>query len=280
MTPDQDIYTHGHQDAVLRSHRCRTAENSAAYLLAHLHAGDHLLDVGCGPGTLTADLARAVSPGTVLGIDVAEPAVAAASAHAIEVGVSNVSFRTGDFRDAGLERGSFDVVHAHQVLQHLRDPVGAMAAMAGLARPGGVLAARDSDYGAFTWSPDEEGLERWREVYSAVARHNGAEPYAGRRLLAWATAAGWRRRPTAPRRGRSPPPATDHGGPGSGRNGAPRRLSHNERSSTGSPQRASSKPSPNSGALGRRIPLPSSSSCTGRCSRASDSPFGETPVPP
>lgn len=191
VTSERDTYTHGHQDAVLRSHRWRTAQNSAAYLTPHLQVGDRLLDVGCGPGTLTADLARAVSPGEVIGIDVAESVITEATAHALEKGAANVSFQTGDFRDAGMEPGTFDVVHAHQVLQHLRDPVGAMTAMARLVRPGGIVAVRDSDYGAFIWSPAHEGLERWREVYSAVARHNGAEPDAGRFLLAWAHAAGW-----------------------------------------------------------------------------------------
>ena len=62
-------YTHGHAESVLRSHRWRTAENSAAYLLPLLRPGLDLLDVGCGPGTLTADLATRVAPGRVLGLD-------------------------------------------------------------------------------------------------------------------------------------------------------------------------------------------------------------------
>jgi len=66
--PD-DVYTHGHHDSVLQSHRWRTAANSAGYLLPHLHPGDTLLDVGCGPGTITADLAAAVAPGRVVAID-------------------------------------------------------------------------------------------------------------------------------------------------------------------------------------------------------------------
>src|SRR4051794_41900637 len=53
-------YTHGHAESVLRSHRARTAENSAAYLLPHLTPTDRLLDIGSGPGTITADLARRV----------------------------------------------------------------------------------------------------------------------------------------------------------------------------------------------------------------------------
>ena len=84
--------------------------------------------------------------------------------------------------------GTFDIVHAHQVLQHVSDPVGAMAAMAELAEPGGVLAARDSDYSGFIWSPSDANLDRWRDIYLAVSRHNGAEPDAGRWLKGWARA--------------------------------------------------------------------------------------------
>lgn len=188
MTDVPDRYTHGHHDAVLRSHRWRTAANSAAYLLSHLRPGMSLLDVGCGPGTLTADLARHVAPGPVVGVDISAVVVEEARSHADEVAVSNVSFVAGDFRAVGLEAQSFDVVHAHQVLQHLRDPVGALVEMARLTRPGGVVAVRDSDYAAMTWYPASDGLHRWLAMYLAVTRHNGAEANAGRRLLAWACA--------------------------------------------------------------------------------------------
>jgi SAM-dependent methyltransferase len=186
----RDIYTHGHQEAVLRSHRWRTAENSAAYLVPRLRPGDRLLDIGCGPGTLTADLADAVSPGRVVAIDLSPAVVEEAAGHARERGLDNITFEVGDFRHASLSSAMFDVVHAHQVLQHLADPVGALAAMAGLARPGGIVAVRDSDYGAFTWAPADGVLDRWRQIYSAVARRNGAEPDAGRWLLSWAHSAG------------------------------------------------------------------------------------------
>jgi SAM-dependent methyltransferase len=89
-----------------------------------------------------------------------------------------------------MPSGSFDVVHAHQVLQHVADPVAALREMMRVCRPGGSVAVRDGDYGAFTWYPDIAGLERWRELYTAAARANGGEPDAGRRLLAWAHAAG------------------------------------------------------------------------------------------
>jgi SAM-dependent methyltransferase len=189
--PDgDDVYTHGHHEAVLRSHRWRTAENSAAYLLPQLKAGLDLLDVGCGPGTLTVDLARRLVPGgTVTGVDVAD-VVEAATREARDQHVDNVRFVQGDFRTLGLPAHGYDVVHAHQVLQHLRDPVGALEEMAQLVRPGGLVAVRDSDYSAFTWAPANEGLDRWLAVYLAVTRRNGAEANAGRHLLGWAHAAG------------------------------------------------------------------------------------------
>jgi ubiquinone/menaquinone biosynthesis C-methylase UbiE len=191
VTPTADTYTHGHSDAVLRSHRWRTAANSAAYLLPLLGDGMRLLDVGCGPGTLTVDLARQLGPGgTVLGVDLSAVVVAEAEAHAAAQHVDNVVFRAGDFRDIPLGDEPFDVVHAHQVLQHLRDPVGALAAMARLARPGGIVAARDSDYSAFVWTPDDPRLDRWREIYAAVTARNGAACDAGRWLLRWAVQAG------------------------------------------------------------------------------------------
>ena len=120
--PD-DRYTHGHHDAVLRSHRWRTAENSAAYLTPLLGPGMSLLDVGCGPGNLTLDLASVVAPGPVVGLDRSADVLAEASARL--GGDSTVEFRTGDVYDLPFPDDSFDVVHAHQVLQHLSDPVAA-----------------------------------------------------------------------------------------------------------------------------------------------------------
>jgi SAM-dependent methyltransferase len=191
VTSAGDTYIHGHSDSVLRSHRWRTADNSAGYLLPHLAHGQRLLDVGCGPGTLTVDLAGRVGPaGTVVGVDVSAGVVQEATAHATAVGAGNVTFHVGDFRDLDLAGRSFDVVHAHQVLQHLRDPVGALAAMARLARPGGIVAARDSDYPSFLWTPADPRLDRWREIYMAVSDRNGTRGDAGRWLLRWALDAG------------------------------------------------------------------------------------------
>jgi SAM-dependent methyltransferase len=181
-----DRYTHGHHESVLRSHSWRTADNSAGYLLPHLHAGLDLLDVGCGPGTITSDLAHLVAPGRVVGVDAAAEVVAQAQGS-----FPGVEFLEADAYALDFADESFDVVHAHQVLQHLSDPVRALREMRRVVRPDGIVAVRDSDYHAFTWAPLDERLDRWLELYRAVAARNGGEPDAGRFLLGWAHAAGF-----------------------------------------------------------------------------------------
>lgn len=193
-------YVHGHADAVLRSHRNRTAANSAAYLLPHLRPGLRLLDVGCGPGTISVDLASRVSPaGQVVAIDAsadvveqARSAAAQAAAENVEVLVADVYGLRGS-SDPRFADGSFDVVHAHQVLQHLPDPVAALRVLRRLRAPDGLVAARDADYGLMAWYPDTPGLEEWRRLYRDLARGAGGEPDAGRRLHVWAREAGFAR---------------------------------------------------------------------------------------
>ncbi len=184
-------YTHGHHESVLRSHTWRTAENSSAYLLPHLRAGMSLLDVGCGPGTITADLALLVAPGDVVGIDAAADVVAQAQAHAEGLGVPNLRFEVADLFALGYPDASFDVVHVHQVLQHLGDPAAALVELRRVLRPDGVLAARDSDYGAFTWAPADPRLDRWLGLYFAVTARNGHDARIGPRLLGLAHEAGF-----------------------------------------------------------------------------------------
>ena len=186
----REVYSHGHHDSVLRSHRWRTAENSAAYLLPRLRVADRLLDVGIGPGTITLDLARRLSEGWVVGIDSAPAAVAATQTIAAAQGVKNLRLLVGDVYQLGFADASFDVVHAHQLVQHLAHPVTALREMR-VCVPGGLVAVRDADYSAMTWHPPSRALTRWLQLYQEVARSNGGEPDAGRRLLGWAHAAGF-----------------------------------------------------------------------------------------
>jgi ubiquinone/menaquinone biosynthesis C-methylase UbiE len=190
VTP-RETYSHGHHDAVLRSHRWRTAENSAGYLLPHLRPEHRLLDVGVGPGTITVDLARRLPAGAVLGVDNAPAAVAATQTLVAQAGLTNVRVEVADVYQLDAGSASYDVVHAHQVLQHLADPVAALVEMRRVRHPDGVVAVRDADYAAMAWYPASPALDRWLELYRALARANGGEPDAGRRLHHWAQQAGF-----------------------------------------------------------------------------------------
>ena len=187
----QAVYTHGHHPSVLRSHSWRTAQNSAAYLLPYLKSNMTILDVGCGPGTITADLAANYVPeGHATGLDV-EGVLDTARKNASERGVTNVTFTPGDAHALPFPDASFDVVHAHQVLQHVPDPVQVLREMRRVTKPGGIVATRETDFCGMIWYPELEGMEEWRAGYLKVARANGGEPNAGRRLHVWAKKAGF-----------------------------------------------------------------------------------------
>lgn len=186
-----ETYVHGHHESVLRSHRWRTAQNSAAHLLPLLRPGLDLLDVGCGPGTITVDLARAVAPGRTVGVDLFEDVLVKAGELAGARGVDTVVFERADAYDLPYANASFDVVHAHQVLQYLGDPVAALREMRRVTRPGGLVSLRESDYDGMAWYPESAGLAQWARVYGEVCARHGAHLPAGRRLLAWAREAGF-----------------------------------------------------------------------------------------
>lgn len=191
-------YLHGHHASVLRSHSWRTVENSCPHLIPHLNnPALRILDVGCGPGTISVDLASRVPQGLVIAIDPSADVIEKARKHAEEKGVKNVRFEVGDIFSwkelDGVEQGSFDVVHAHQVLQHLQDPLGAMREMKRLTRKDGIVAVRDCDYSAMNHYPHHEGMGKWLDLYRATARSIKCDPDIGKRLHAIALQAGFPR---------------------------------------------------------------------------------------
>jgi SAM-dependent methyltransferase len=190
-SPASDRYTHGHHASVVGQHARRTAERDAGYLLSRLRPGMRLLDIGCGPGTITTGLARAVAPAEVVGIDVAPAVIEEAARHLAESGVTNARFEVASVYALPYDDASFDVVHAHQVLQHLAKPADAAREAFRVLKPGGLLAVRDADYATMQAWPRLPEIDRWLEVYHAVATRNGADADAGRRLPAWLREAGF-----------------------------------------------------------------------------------------
>jgi ubiquinone/menaquinone biosynthesis C-methylase UbiE len=160
---------------------------------AGVSAGMHCLDVGCGGGDLTFDLAGLVGvTGLAVGIDVDPTKIRLARADAEQVAVTNVEFRVGDLRD-GLGEELYDVVFARFVLTHLREPEAGVEVMCRALRPGGRLIVEDIDTRGAFCEPASPDFDRYQEIYEQSARRNGGDPWIGTRVPAMLVAAGFQR---------------------------------------------------------------------------------------
>ena len=150
-------------------------------MLPHLRVGMRLLDCGCGPGSITVDLAAALAPGQVEGIDIEASQIAAARARAIERGLTNVHFQVGTIYELPFPTGSFDAVYSNTVIQHLRDPFRALREMRRVLVPGGIIGVRDDDWGTFLLEPSTPLLRLWPSLNVKVWAYNGGDPCIGRK---------------------------------------------------------------------------------------------------
>jgi ubiquinone/menaquinone biosynthesis C-methylase UbiE len=185
-----ETYTHGHAPATVRQHGRRTAEEAAAFLLPELRSGMRLLDVGCGPGSITRGLAERLAPGEVVGVDLSAETLAAARAEAAARGLTNLRYEEASVYALPFADASFDVAYAHQVSQHLREPAAALGEMLRVVRPGGLVAVRDVDWATVAYWPEDPWIDRFVEVHLKTWDRNGGEPRMGRRLRALFNAAG------------------------------------------------------------------------------------------
>lgn len=269
MAHETAVYTHGFHESVLRSHRWRTAANSAAYLLGVLKPHMRILDVGCGPGTITADLAGLVPEGEVIGLDTGPEILEQARREAEGRGLGNVSFTTGDVHALDYPDASFCVVHAHQVLQHVGDPVGALREMRRVTKPGGIVAVRDSDFSRLRLVSADPGHGR----LAGPLPPGGPRQRRRARHAAAACTSGPGRpdSPTSPRRrppGATPPRRNGSGGAGCGPSARSSRRTPTVRSRAATRRGTSCGGSPTAGGSGPRARTPGSASCTARSSAA------------
>jgi SAM-dependent methyltransferase len=148
---------------------------------AGLAAGMRCLDVGCGIGRVTLELARWVGPsGRAVGIDLDAPFLDLARAEAERHGLG-AEFRQGDVESLD-EAAGYDLVYARFLLSHLRDPAGAVVRLARVVRPGGVLAVEDVDFRGRFCHPASAAFARLVALYTAAVQHLGADPNIGPRL--------------------------------------------------------------------------------------------------
>ncbi|KAK3402312.1 S-adenosyl-L-methionine-dependent methyltransferase [Sordaria brevicollis] len=205
MTSQQHTaYTIGHAPSQIKHHEWRTASNSAPHLLPHLasllttNPSLKLLDIGCGPGTISASLAQRLLPsGHVLATDISDSVLERAKDHALSQGLSvpdNISFQKASVYELPSPDGHFDVVHAHQVLCHLDSPVPAIREMLRVCKPGGLLSLRESDMKMWCFWPELPSLITFHDLIVNVMLANKGQDKGGRKLVSWVLDAGVERK--------------------------------------------------------------------------------------
>jgi ubiquinone/menaquinone biosynthesis C-methylase UbiE len=191
--PSGEAYTHGYDGRANRVMSQRNVATDAAFLLPHLRPGMRLLDVGCGPGSITIGLAGVVAPGEVVGLDIAPVQVEAARALAAEEGAANARFEVGSVYALPFPDASFEAAFAHTVLEHLADPVAALREVRRVLKPGGVIGVRDGDWGGRVIAPPSPLVEEGYALYARLWVLNGGNPNRGREHRALLREAGFAR---------------------------------------------------------------------------------------
>jgi ubiquinone/menaquinone biosynthesis C-methylase UbiE len=170
----------------------RSAQSHAAFLLPKLRPGMRLLDCGCGPGTITCGLARIVAPAEVIGLDREGSQIERAREDAASQNISNVRFDTGSIYELPFADGSFEVVFAHAVFEHLREPLSALSEIHRVLAAGGMVALRSPDWGGFLVSPMTPELEAALTYYQRLQMQSGGDVQVGRKFKALLREAGFR----------------------------------------------------------------------------------------
>lgn len=178
-TPD---YTMGFGEEILETLRRYRAQTHAAHLLPHLRPGLKVLDVGCGPGTISVGLAEAVTPGELHGVDMEESQIALARMFAHEGGHSNAVFHLGDATALAFEDGIFDVVHCHNVLMHIPDTAAALGEVKRVLKTGGIISCREMICESSFTHPDLGIMKQSWEMFQDLLTADDGHPQMGKEV--------------------------------------------------------------------------------------------------
>jgi SAM-dependent methyltransferase len=186
-----ETYTPGYSAVAAAFMVRRRLDPNGAFFLPYLQIGVTVLDCGCGPGTITRDIARQIAPGKVIGVDFNGDQIALAAAEAKAQGIANVEFRQANVYELPFPDNSFDAVFSHALLEHLKDPVKAAIELKRVLKPGGMIGVCTPDWGGFLLAPPTEKLLLAFEAYKALQNRNGGDVYCGHKLGMYLERAGF-----------------------------------------------------------------------------------------
>lgn len=189
----EEHYTFGFDDAVLAFMSRRTLKTHGGFFAAHLKQGMNVLDVACGPGSITIGIAERVGAGRVTGVDLNESQVALAKRAAAEQGINNAEFRTADAYALPFDDASFDALYCNALLEHLSDPGKAMREFIRVLKPGGVVGVAGPHWSRFLIAPMDAELTAAISAFTALQGSNGGDVDVGGKLSQLALDAGFER---------------------------------------------------------------------------------------
>lgn len=185
-TSRRDEYLLGHsadEEERLRRLPRELAPDSSRFLdQLGIQPGDQAVDIGCGPHGILDLLSERVGPsGKVVGVEQSESTVQLARQFIAQQELQNVEVLHGDAKATGLPRASFDLVHARLVLVNVPEPQRVVEEMIALARPGGVVASHEADWGMSLCDPPSPAWDRLLRVFETYSRSNGVDLFVGRK---------------------------------------------------------------------------------------------------
>ena len=181
----------GFSDEILEAFRRNTAELNAAYLLPYLRPGLRVLDFGCGPGTISVGLAKAVDPGALHGVDAEASQIDLARSVAQAASCANATFQVADVTDLPFADDFFDVAHGHNVLMHVPNTTAALAEVKRVLKPGGILGCREMICASSYTHPDFGVLRDAWDMFEDLLAADDGHPQIGKDLKGHLIAAGF-----------------------------------------------------------------------------------------
>ena len=180
-------------EAIVGVYGERTALTSCAYFRPYVEETSNILDVGCGPGIITSDLAKIAFKGKTIGIDQSEGIVAQASQSFPPSAVPNLTFSVGNAQKLEhFEDNTFDIVHAHALIVHVNSPVEVFREFYRVCKPGGFIAVREANCAnMLSLKPDLPAIRDYWDRTLGVMAKIGIHLEAGKMLPTWAREAGF-----------------------------------------------------------------------------------------
>lgn len=185
------IYAFGYSPAAVGMMESRSAEQHAGFFASKLTPGMGVLDIGCGPGSITVGLAAVVSPGEVTGIDIEPSQIALGQSRAESLGLKNCRFQTGSVYDLPIADHSVDAVFGHTILMQFRDLAPVLAEIRRVLKPGGLIGFRETDFGANLYHSEDSAVRKVLSTLRQTILHNDGNPDVGHALPSIVSGAGF-----------------------------------------------------------------------------------------